>query len=108
MRLTASLLAIGAALLAFAQPSAAQPFNQVIVFGDSNVDAGFYKAQSSPGGGTSFNNLWAGAVAHGAGAPTTSPGLMSSQFLAAFFGLTANPANTPGGTNFATSGAKNV
>lgn len=33
---------------------------------------------------------------------------MNSQFLAARFDLTANPANTPGGTNYATSGAKNV
>jgi outer membrane lipase/esterase len=45
---------------------------------------------------------------HHAGAPTTNPGLMNSQFLAAFFNLTANPANTTGGTNYATSGAKNL
>ena len=87
---------------------AAQPFNQVIVFGDSNVDSGFYKALPNPGGGTNFNAFWASAVAHGAGAPTTNPGLMGSQFLASYFGLTANPANTSGGTNYATSGAKNV
>jgi phospholipase/lecithinase/hemolysin len=98
------LLAI---LLPYPAPSMAQPFSQVIVFGDSNVDSGYYKALSSPGGGTTYNSLWASAVANGAGAPTTNPGLMNSQFLARFFNLSANPANTTGGTNYATSGAKN-
>jgi phospholipase/lecithinase/hemolysin len=107
MKVTATVLVVAVALVSFAQRTAAQPFTQVIVFGDSNVDSGFYKALSSPGGSTTYNNLWPSAVAHGAGAPTTSPGLMNSQFLAAFFNLTANPANTAGGTNYATSGAKN-
>ena len=47
-------------------------------------------------------------MADGAGAPTTNPGLMSPQVLAAYFGLTAFPSNQPGGTDFATSGAKDV
>ena len=106
MKATAIVLVIGVALV-FAQRAVAQPFSQVIVFGDSNVDSGYYKALSNPGGSSTYNSLWASAVAHGAGAPTTNPGLMSSQFLAAFFNLTANPANTTGGTNYATSGAKN-
>ena len=104
----AVLLIVAAALSCFVRQSAAQPFSQVIVFGDSNVDSGYYKALSSPGGGTTFNTDWPAAVAHGAGAPTSSPGLVNSQYLAAYFGLTANPANTAGGTNYATSGAKNV
>jgi phospholipase/lecithinase/hemolysin len=107
MKVTTAVLVIGVALGSFSQGAAAQPFSQVIVFGDSNVDSGYYKALANPGGGTTYNSLWASAVAHGAGAPTTSPGLMNSQFLAAFFNLTANPANTAGGTNYATSGAKN-
>ena len=106
MKVTAIVLVIGVALV-FAQRAVAQPFSQVIVFGDSNVDSGYYKALSNPGGSSTYNSLWASAVAHGAGAPTTNPGLMSSQFLAAFFNLTANPANTTSGTNYATSGAKN-
>jgi len=96
------------ATLLFAQPSLAQPFTQVIVFGDSNVDSGFYKALANPGGSATYNSLWATAVAKGAGAPTTNPNPMSSQMLAAYFGLTAEPSNTSGGTNYATSGAKNV
>ncbi len=98
-----------AMLLSYPPQSVAQPFSQVIVFGDSNVDAGYYKMLSSPGGGTTFNSLWPTAVARGAGAPTTSPGLVYPGYLAAYFGLTANPSNaTGGGTNYATSGAKNV
>ena len=85
-----------------------QNYNQFIGFGDSTIDSGFYKILSSPGGGATFNSLWTSGVAHGAGKPTSSPGLMSSEALASYFGLTAIPANEPGGTNFATSGAKEV
>ena len=102
------VLAVAAALTSVAQRSVAAPFNQVIVFGDSNVDSGYYKALSNPGGNATYNSLWPSAVAHGAGAPTTNPGPVNSQVLAAFFGLTAYPANISGGTNYATSGTKNV
>ena len=108
IRGAAVLLIVGATLLSFTQRSVAQSFNQVIVFGDSNVNSGYYKALSNPGGNSTYNSLWPTAVAAGAGAPTTNPGLVNSQMLANFLGLTANPANTPGGTNCATSGAKNV
>jgi phospholipase/lecithinase/hemolysin len=98
-----------AMLLSYPPQSTAQPFSQVIVFGDSNVDAGYYKKLASPGGGATYDSLWPSAVQHGAGAPTTSPGLVYPGYLAAYFGLTANPSNaTGGGTNYATSGAKNV
>jgi phospholipase/lecithinase/hemolysin len=107
MNVTAIVLVIGVTLVPIAHRAVAQPFSQVIVFGDSNVDSGYYKQLSAPGGGTTYDSLWPSAVSHGAGVPTTSPGLMSSQFLAAYFNLTANPANTAGGTNYATSGAKN-
>jgi phospholipase/lecithinase/hemolysin len=94
-------------LLSYPPQSVAQPFSQVIVFGDSNVDAGYYKMLSSPGDGATFNSLWPTAVARGAGAPTTSPGLVYPGYLAAYFGLTANPSNaTGGGTNYATSGGQ--
>jgi phospholipase/lecithinase/hemolysin len=109
MKPSVFLLVTAVALLSFAERTVAQPFTQVIVFGDSNVDSGYYKQLSSPGGGATFNMDWPVGVAHGAGAPTSSPGLMNSQVLAAFFALTANPANNmAGGTNYATSGAKNV
>jgi outer membrane lipase/esterase len=102
-----SILALSFILTAASDRAAAQSFNQFFGFGDSSIDSGFYRALSSPGGGANFNALWLSAVAHGAGKPTTSPGLMNSEALAALFGLTAIPANQPGGTNYATSGAKN-
>jgi len=91
--------------------ASAQSFTQALVFGDSTVDSGFYKVLGNPNGPATnkFNIAFAAAIAAGGtGAPTNSPGLMNSQVLAAHFGLTADPANQPGGTNFATSGAKNV
>jgi len=91
--------------------ASAQSFTQALVFGDSTVDSGFYKVLGNPNGPATnkFNIAFAAAIAAGGtGAPTNSPGLMNSQVLAAYFGLTADPANQPGGTNFATSGAKNV
>ena len=93
--------------MAMSAPVSAQQVNQFIVFGDSTVDSGFYRALTNPGGAGINNAQWAAAVAAGAGAPTTRPGLMSSEALAALFGLTAAPSNQ-GGTNFATSGAKAV
>ena len=85
----------------------AQTFNQFVGFGDSTIDSGFYRALPSPGGGATFNAFWPAAVAAGAGKPTTSPGQMNSEALASLFGLSALPANQ-GGSNYATSGAKDV
>ncbi len=98
---------LAALLLAASGPAAAQSFNQFVGFGDSTIDSGSYRILASPGGGATFDSLWASGVAAGAGKPTTSPGLMSSEVLAGLFGLTAIPADQ-GGSNYATSGAKNV
>jgi outer membrane lipase/esterase len=89
------------------RPAASQTFNQFVGFGDSTIDSGAYRVLASPGGGAKFNALWLSGVANGAGKPTTSPGLMSSEALAGAFGLSAIPADQ-GGSNFATSGAKNA
>jgi outer membrane lipase/esterase len=88
-------------------PAAGQTFSQFVGFGDSNIDSGAYRALASPGGGAGFNALWPSAVAAGAGKPTSSPGLMNSEALARAFGLSGAPFNQ-GGSNYATSGAKNV
>ncbi len=100
-------IAVTAAALLFVGPAASQTFNQFVGFGDSTIDSGYYRALPNPGGGATFNGFWAQAVAAGAGKPTTSPGAMSSEALASEFGLSGAPANQ-GGSNFATSGAKNV
>jgi outer membrane lipase/esterase len=99
------VLALG--LVVAGGPASSQTFTQFVGFGDSTIDSGSYRALASPKGGANFDALWASAVANGAGKPTSSPGLMSSEALAAAFGLTAVPSNQ-GGTNYATSGAKEV
>jgi outer membrane lipase/esterase len=105
------LLALGAAV-AVSSPAAAQSINQFVGFGDSTIDSGWYRNNKPAGvpfagGGNNFNTLFPGAVDQGAGRATSSPGLMSSELLAGFFGTTAIPSNQLGGTNFATSGARN-
>lgn len=97
-----------AALLSSGAAWAAQVFSKIIVFGDSSVDSGFYRALQNPGGNTTYNAYWAAAVTNGAGVPTSGPGLVYPQVLASYYGLTANPANQPGGSNYATSGAKDA
>src|SRR6476661_6425675 len=86
----------------------AQPFNQFNVFGDSTVDSGWYRNTPPNFSNTNFNNAFAIAVTQSAGKATTSPGLISSEYLAGKLGLSANPANQPGGgTNYATGDARN-
>jgi outer membrane lipase/esterase len=103
----APVLFVASVLVTGNQPAIAQDFNQFVGFGDSTIDSGSFRSLPSPEGGNRFNALWLDAVAAGAGRPTTSPGLMSSEALAAAFGLSAAPSDQ-GGTNFATSGSKNV
>jgi outer membrane lipase/esterase len=79
-------LALVVVLAAAGGSAHAQSFNQFIGFGDSTIDSGFYRALPNPGGGANFNTLWPAAVAAGAGKPTTSPGPMNSEALAAYFG----------------------
>jgi outer membrane lipase/esterase len=105
MKYRSAIMAVG---LVFASgPAMSQTFSQFFGFGDSSIDSGAYRVLASPRDGAAFNALWPRAVADGAGKPTSSPGLMSSEALAAAFGLTAIPSDQ-GGTNYATSGAKNV
>ena len=106
------ILAFGAAV-AVSSTASAQSINQFVGFGDSTIDSGWYRNNikngvPTAGGGTDFENAFPTAVKEGAGRATSSPGLMSTELLAAYFGTTARPANDPlGGTNYATSGARN-
>jgi len=103
----AGVLIVAGVLVSAGGPAAGQSFDQFVGFGDSTIDSGAYRSLASPQGGANFNAMWAAAVAAGAGKPTSSPGLMSSEALAAAFGLSAVPSDQ-GGSNYATSGAKNV
>jgi outer membrane lipase/esterase len=98
--------------------AAADQFNQFISFGDSNLDSGWWKGalqvqcDRAPApcttGSAVKNALIANAIANGGTGAPVGVGLMNSQILAGFFGLTAVPANQPGGTNYAISGAVNA
>src|SRR5271154_4938501 len=97
-----------AALLCSTQWAAAQNFNQVIGFGDSTVDTGWYTGASSgphSTGVASVDASIAASLAAGGNAHPTGPGLGNTQILAGFFGLPANSASMPGGTNFAIGNA---
>jgi outer membrane lipase/esterase len=95
-----------AAILSCLTPNAqAQNFNQLIAFGDSTTDTGwFVNARLSPIANP-FDAAVASSLAAGGNGHSTGPGLGNAQILAGFFGLTANPANTPGGTNYAIGGS---
>jgi outer membrane lipase/esterase len=87
----------------------AQNFNQFIGFGDSTIDSGWWKAYfatNTTNGNQNESNLIKNALANGTnGAPVGAGNLNNSQILASLFGLTATPANQPGGTNYAIAGA---
>lgn len=94
---------ISAGLLCYAQCANAQNFNQLIAFGDSATDTGWFAHAST---GIPIVDFWtANALAAGGNAHFTGPGPGNTQILGSFFGLSANPANTPGGTNYAIGGA---
>jgi phospholipase/lecithinase/hemolysin len=105
-----ALMSIGAATLlasVCAPALAAQPATaRVWVFGDSNVDSGWYRVPPFSGS-PKFDFDLAKAFAYDIGKPTNDPGPMSVEVLAFLLRTTAHPANQ-GGTNYATSGAKNV
>jgi phospholipase/lecithinase/hemolysin len=70
-------------------------FSQVLVFGDSTVDSGYFRTLPNPDGGKDFDDLWPKAVAAGAENRLPAPGFVYSEMLASCYGSNA------------TSGAKN-
>jgi outer membrane lipase/esterase len=113
MKLKLVVLALG---IVWASQAAADPINQFISFGDSSVDSGWWSGAlqgqcdgattpCTTGNATKDTRI-ANAIANGGtGAPVGAGFMMNSQILAGDFGLTALPANQPGGTNYAISGA---
>ena len=101
-----SALAFGL-LLALPDLASAQSLTRFFGFGNSTIDSGWYRNATS--GGAGFDARIAAAVAAGGRGTPGGPGLMNSEVLALHFGLGALPANQPGGgTNYATSGARNA
>jgi GDSL-like lipase/acylhydrolase family protein len=97
-------LAAGAALVISMTHAA---YAAVWGFGDSNLDNGWYTV-APYSGKQSFDIYLMQASTYGIGKMTNNPGPMSIEVLAGLLGATAAPANKPNGTNYATSGAKNV
>jgi outer membrane lipase/esterase len=105
-----------AVMLGFATSSAlASTYAQLDVFGDSTVDSGWWAgalqgqcgavtAPCTTGNPTKDTKIQDAIAAGGTGAPV-GVGLMNTQILASKLGLSANPANQPGGTNYAISGS---
>jgi len=95
--------------------AAADQFDALYVFGDSTVDSGWWKGalngqcDGAPSpcatGSPTKNAAIASALQNGGTSAPVGVGLMNTQILASYFGLTANPANQSGGTNYAISGA---
>jgi outer membrane lipase/esterase len=71
--------------------------------GDSSIDSGWFAHSTT--NYAPYQVPLGNALAAGASGAFTGPGLNNAQLLAGFFGLQANPANTPGGTNYAIGGA---
>jgi len=102
-----TLLAAAATVLLLTRSADAQHFNQFLAFGDSTTDTGWFANASTGVTGAPLNidQLVTNAKAQGGNVHFTGPGPGNAQILAGFFGLSANPANTPGGTNYAIGGA---
>jgi outer membrane lipase/esterase len=114
MKVTYASLASALAILCGSSASAST-FDAFFAFGDSSVDSGWWAgalsgqcglvtAPCTTGNATKDAKI-AAAIAHGGTGAPVGVGLASTQVLAADFGLTANPANQPGGTDYAISGA---
>ncbi len=83
-------LVAGAIALALCNGIASAQFSNVIYFGDSLTDSGYFKPVVPPGTGLF----------------TTNPGPVWSQLFSERFGTAAIPSNQPGGTNYAQGGAQ--
>jgi outer membrane lipase/esterase len=100
------LLAV-TALMAPTQ-AGARDLNQFIGFGDSTMDSGYFRYNTT--GSRPDDAVLAYVVARGASGAFAGPGRVDTTLLAARFGLTATPVGIPGGggTNFANGAARTV
>ncbi len=108
------------ALTGFGVPEAANAggLNQFIGFGDSTMDSGYFRYQSTggspgaggPGSAAALDAAIARTVAAGGTGAFVGPGVVDTIQLAARFGLLALPSTIPGGagTNYANGSAQTV
>ena len=115
MNKTISGLIAGIALSFAPLQASADQFDALYAFGDSTIDSGWWKgalsgqcdgvASPCATGSIPKNTAISSALANGGTGAPVGVGLMNTQILASYFGVTANPANQPGGTNYAISGS---
>ena len=109
-------VAILALSVVWASQATASSFDALYVFGDSTVDSGWWKGAlngqcgpvsgSCTTGSAGKDGLISNAIAHGGTGAPVGVGLMNTQILATDLGISNFlPANQPGGTNYAISGA---
>jgi outer membrane lipase/esterase len=90
---------LGAVAVVFALPAQSQQFSQVVVFGDSLSDAGYYRpVLGAAGVPPSLLSIL--------GRFTTAPGPVWSELVAAYYGAPTGPSNVNNGTIFAQGGAR--
>jgi outer membrane lipase/esterase len=107
MKIKSLICFSGFAVAASFMPASASTVDNVFVFGDSTVDTGWFRYKPLPSN-PALHGLAAASLADGGRIPDTPYGIGAAQVLAAKFGLTATPADAPGGgTNYAASGAQN-
>lgn len=112
LKLKVAILAAGVFCVSHAS---AASFDAFYAFGDSTIDSGWWKGAlngqcgdvtpSCTTGNATKDAKIAAAIANGGTGAPVGVGLMNTQILAAYYGLTAIPANQSGGTNYAISGA---
>ena len=94
-------------VLGTAGTAGAAGFDQLVVFGDSTLDSGYFAYTTS--GSDSFNTQMQAALAKGLTGGWAGDGTMNTIMLANKFGLSLAPSNAPGGgTNYANGGATTV
>jgi len=80
----------------------AAQFNQYVGFGDSTLDSGYFRYNTT--GSAALDQQVAAAVANGASGAYVGPGVANANILAGKFGLSGAPIGG-GGTNYANGGA---
>jgi len=90
---------IGAFTVLCGLPAAAQQFSQVVVFGDSLSDAGYFKPVLAASGVPPSLLTILGRF-------TTAPGPVWSELVSAYYGAPTGPSNANNGNIFAQGGAR--
>jgi outer membrane lipase/esterase len=94
-----SALLVVSAVLGFSAPTQAQRFSQVVVFGDSLSDAGYFRPVLGALGVPA-------SLLPTLGRFTTAPGPVWSELVAAYYGAATGPSNVNNGDIFAQGGAR--